>query len=224
MVAFEPGLVADLPPGRGRPPQPGEVALPLERWERPHRGHRLEPHRHHLGQPHAHLAPVEADEPDLELNWGRIGHVTRKRMKHPCNPTGQHHPDPGQHAGQEVRIWPTSSGSDSPAPYLRDHTAQRPTYAETQKTARRGQAEPVRDVLRRQVRTAAAGATTIPEFLERLRRDGVLVHERHSERNPGEITDYAVASADSVDAAGKPVYYGGGRLAAAVVDLSLIHI
>jgi hypothetical protein len=45
--------------------------------------------------------------------------------------------------------------------------AKRPTYAETQKTARRGQAEPVRDVLRRQVRTAAAGATTIPEFLER---------------------------------------------------------
>src|SRR5664280_425838 len=85
MVAFEPGLVADMPPGRGRPPQPGEVALPLERWERPHRGHRLEPHRHHLGQPHAHLAPVEADEPDLELNWGRIGHATRKRMKHPCN-------------------------------------------------------------------------------------------------------------------------------------------
>ena len=71
--------------------------------------------------------------------------------------------------------------------------AKRPTYAETQKTARRGQAEPVRDTLRRQVRTAAAGATTIPEFLDRLRRDGVLVHERHSERNPGEITGYAVA-------------------------------
>ena len=33
--------------------------------------------------------------------------------------------------------------------------AKRPTYAETQKTARRGRAEPVRDVLRRQVRTAA---------------------------------------------------------------------
>src|SRR5664280_2771578 len=136
----------------------------------------------------------------------------------PMQPTGQHHPDPGQHAGQEVRIWPTSSGSDSPAPYLRDHTAQRPTYAETQKTARRGQAEPVRDVLRRQVRTAAAGATTMSEFLDRLRRDGVLVHERHSERNPGEITGYAVASADSLDATGKPVYYGGGRLAA---DLTL---
>ena len=64
------------------------------------------------------------------------------------------------------------------------------------------------------MRTAAAGATTISEFLDRLHRDGVLVHERHSERNPGEITGYAVASADSLDATGKPVYYGGGRLAA----------
>jgi hypothetical protein len=96
--------------------------------------------------------------------------------------------------------------------------AKRPTYAETQKTARAGRTEPVRDTLRRQVRTAAAGATTIPEFLDRLRRDGVLVHERHSQRNPGEITGYAVASSDSLDAAGKPVYYGGGRLAA---DLTL---
>src|SRR5664280_807820 len=78
MVAFEPGLVADLPPGRGRPPQPGEVALPLERWERPHRGHRLEPHRHHLGQPHAHLAPVEADEPDLGAQLGA------DRSRHPA--------------------------------------------------------------------------------------------------------------------------------------------
>ena len=44
------------------------------------------------------------------------------------------------------------------------------------------------------------------------------MHERHSERNPGEITGYAVAASDSVDAQGKPVYYGGGRLAA---DLTL---
>src|SRR5664280_2756513 len=113
MVAFEPGLVADLPPGRGRPPQPGEVALPLERWERPHRGHRLEPHRHHLGQPHAHLAPVEADEPDLELNWGRIGHATRKRMKHPCNLLANIiRTFLANTLARKVRIWPTSSGSD----------------------------------------------------------------------------------------------------------------
>src|SRR5664280_2646233 len=71
--------------------------------------------------------------------------------------------------------------------------------------------------MRRSVRTAAAGASSLTEFLERLRDDGV-VRERHSERNPGEITGYAVASPDSVDSTGKPIYYGGGKLAA---DLTL---
>ena len=46
--------------------------------------------------------------------------------------------------------------------------AKRPTDAEQEKTARRGHAEPVRTTLRRQGRTAAAGATTIADFLERL--------------------------------------------------------
>jgi hypothetical protein len=116
-------------------------------------------------------------------------------------------------AGEASRIVEARYGLSTTA--ASDRTAaKRPTYAETEKAARAGRAEPVRDTLRRQVRTAAAGATTLTEFLDRLRRDGVLVHERHSERNPGEITGYAVASADSVDAAGKPVYYGGGRLAA----------
>src|SRR5664280_412260 len=69
--------------------------------------------------------------------------------------------------------------------------AKRATYAETAKAQRRGQAEPVRDTLRRSVRTAAAGATTLTEFLDRLRDDGLLVRERHSERTPGELTGYA---------------------------------
>jgi hypothetical protein len=62
--------------------------------------------------------------------------------------------------------------------------------------------------MRRSVRTAAAGASSLTELLERLRDDGV-VRERHSERNPGEITGYAVASPDSVDSTGKRIYYGG---------------
>jgi hypothetical protein len=120
-------------------------------------------------------------------------------------------------AGEASRIVEAKYGLSTTA--ASDRTAaKRPTYAEEQKAARAGQAEPVRTVLRRQVRVAVAGATTMSEFLDRLRRDGVLVHERHSERNPGQITGYAVASPDSVDATGKPVYYGGGRLAA---DLSL---
>jgi len=96
--------------------------------------------------------------------------------------------------------------------------AKRASYAETQKAARRGQAEPVRDTLRRSVRTAAAGASSLSEFVERLRDDGLLVRERHSERNPGQITGYAVALPESVDVGGQPIYFGGGKLAA---DLTL---
>ena len=91
--------------------------------------------------------------------------------------------------------------------------AKRPTYAETAKAGRQGRGEPVRDTLRRQVRTAAAGASSVAGFLERLREDGMLVRERLSERNPGEVTGYSVALAGSTDAGGKPVYYGGGKLA-----------
>ncbi len=96
--------------------------------------------------------------------------------------------------------------------------AKRASYAETAKAARRGQGEPVRDTLRRSVRTAAAGAGSLGEFLERLRDDGLLVRERHSERNPGQVTGYAVALPESVDVGGQPIYFGGGKLAA---DLTL---
>lgn len=96
--------------------------------------------------------------------------------------------------------------------------AKRPTYAETQKASREGQREPARDTLRRSVRTAAAGSTSLAEFLQRLHGDGVVVRERLSERTPGEVTGYSVALPGSVDAGGKLIYFGGGKLAA---DLTL---
>ncbi len=92
--------------------------------------------------------------------------------------------------------------------------AKRASYAESAKAGRRGPGEPVRDTLRRSVRTAAAGASSLGEFLERLREDGLLVRERLSERTPGEITGYAVALPDSADPGGQPIYFGGGKLAA----------
>jgi hypothetical protein len=76
-----------------------------------------------------------------------------------------------------------------------------------------GPTAPDRDVLRRHVRTAAAGARDIGEFVERLRADGLLVRERFSERNPGEITGYAVALPNRYDDGGPPIYFGGGKLA-----------
>jgi hypothetical protein len=89
-----------------------------------------------------------------------------------------------------------------------------------QATARRRQAEgrpgpaaPDREVLRQQVRTAAAGAANLTEFLARLRSDGLLVRERMSERNPGEVTGYAVALPDRYDTRGQPIFFGGGKLA-----------
>ena len=48
-------------------------------------------------------------------------------------------------------------------------------------------------VLRRRVRTAAAGAQNLDDFLARLRADRVLVRPRLSDRNPGQVTDVPVA-------------------------------
>jgi hypothetical protein len=101
-------------------------------------------------------------------------------------------------------------------------TAPAPTRAENRKhrvaTSRRAgegrsaPAAPDRELLRRQVRTAAAGAGNQAEFFARLRTDGLLVRQRMSERNPGEVTGYAVALPDRYGT-GSPVYFGGGKLA-----------
>lgn len=68
---------------------------------------------------------------------------------------------------------------------------------------------PDREVLRRRVRLAATGASDLPGFVERLRADGVLVRERYSQRDPDQVTGYAVA----LRGEGEPVWFGGGKLA-----------
>ncbi|HEY5355775.1 MAG TPA: hypothetical protein VIK57_25320 [Streptosporangiaceae bacterium] len=101
----------------------------------------------------------------------------------------------------------------------RDRTAaRRPTRAESEKTRRRGYREAPRITLRRAVSTAAAGAASEQEFFARLDRARVLVRKRFSIRNPGEVTGYAVALPHDSTAAGGPVWFGGGKLAA---DLTL---
>jgi hypothetical protein len=74
-------------------------------------------------------------------------------------------------------------------------------------------AAPDRDLLRRQVRTAAAGACSQEEFFTRLRADGLLVRQRMSERTVGEVTGYAVALPDRYGTGVSPIYFGGGKLA-----------
>jgi hypothetical protein len=86
------------------------------------------------------------------------------------------------------------------------HDATRPSAARVRR-------EPARIVLRRRVRTAAAGARNLEEFFARLRADRVLVRPRCSERNPGQVTGYAVALHGDTDRGGQPIFFGGGKLA-----------
>jgi hypothetical protein len=73
-------------------------------------------------------------------------------------------------------------------------------------------------MLRRAVHAAAAGAGSEEEFFTRLEAAGVLVRKRFSQRDPGQVTGYAVAKQGHVNGQGAPVWFGGGKLAA---DLTL---
>jgi hypothetical protein len=95
--------------------------------------------------------------------------------------------------------------------------ARRPTRAENEKAARRGLDEAPRITLRRQTTTAAASAGSEDEFFARLDKAGVLVRKRFSVNDPGQVTGYSVALPGDTAKDGRPIWYGGGKLAA---DLS----
>ena len=91
--------------------------------------------------------------------------------------------------------------------------ARRPGRAETRTAARAGQAEPSRVTLRRHVQAAAAAARSEPEFFAALARREVQVRLRHSDRDPAEVTGYAVGLRGHLTSAGQQVWFGGGKLA-----------
>jgi hypothetical protein len=96
----------------------------------------------------------------------------------------------------------------------RDRTAaRRPSRGEQEKAERHGRSEPARLRLAREVRTAAVGSVTGNEFLGRLEQSGLLVRQRHSELVPGQVTGYAVALPGDRSRDGRPVWFGGGKLA-----------
>ncbi|GII97538.1 relaxase/mobilization nuclease domain-containing protein [Sinosporangium siamense] len=96
--------------------------------------------------------------------------------------------------------------------------ARRPTRGETESAVRRGWEEPARVVLRRRVQAAAAGAGSAEEFFQALRDAGVLVHRRLDEQDRRRVVGYAVGLPGHANREGRPVWYGGGKLAA---DLTL---
>ena len=92
--------------------------------------------------------------------------------------------------------WPsTSSGADPDGP-------QRHPLSGAHLSAATAKA-----VLRQTVQTCAAQATGIEDFFHRLDQSGLLLRIRHSERNPGQVTGYAVTLPDH------PRWYSGGQLA-----------
>jgi len=80
------------------------------------------------------------------------------------------------------------------------------------RTGRPAPAGPDREVLRGRVRAALVGSTNWEEFADRLHASGVLVRERYSTVNDGEITGYAVALPPEVGRE-QSVWFGGGKLA-----------
>jgi hypothetical protein len=101
--------------------------------------------------------------------------------------------------------------------------AARSSRAESEKARRRGQGEPPRVRLRRLVAAAAAGAGSEQEFCAQLTQAGVAVRLRYSPSRPGQVTGYAVALAGDTSAAGEPVWYSGGKLAADLTWPKLTH-
>jgi hypothetical protein len=95
-----------------------------------------------------------------------------------------------------------------------DRTAtRRATRAENEQAARRGWGEPPRATLRREVCTAAAGASMKREFFTHLLQAGVLVRLRHTVIDPGEVTGHAVGLPQHMARDGGVIWYSGGKLA-----------
>lgn len=95
------------------------------------------------------------------------------------------------------------------------------TRAEVQRAGREGRVEPDRRSLARTVRSAATAARDEADFVNRVRRSGVLIRPRWDR---GESSDHAVGYSVAVKPSApgsKPIWYGGGKLAD---DLTLTEV
>ena len=102
---------------------------------------------------------------------------------------------------------------------VRDRTADKaPTQAEMSKARAAGHPETARAVLRRIVQAAAAAARTDTGFFAAIEARGALARPRYSAVRPGEVIGYSVSLPGDTGPGGRPIWYGGGKLAS---DLTL---
>jgi hypothetical protein len=117
--------------------------------------------------------------------------------------------------GKGSRAWPSPDELNKATRLHRQHATTGRTA-----TAGRGRRGPVapREKLRRKVRAVALAVTSETEFFAKLQQAGIEVRLRHSQRNPQQVTGYAVGLDGHSNPAGETIFYSGGKLAA---DLSL---
>ncbi|PXY16510.1 relaxase/mobilization nuclease domain-containing protein [Prauserella muralis] len=90
---------------------------------------------------------------------------------------------------------------------------------EIARAEREQRAEPARQTLARTVRAAATAARDEAEFVHRVRQAGLLIRPRWEQGGQRHATGYAVALTPA--AGERPIWYGGGKLAA---DLTLTSL
>jgi hypothetical protein len=79
-----------------------------------------------------------------------------------------------------------------------------------------------RALLREAAASAAQHARDDATFFGDLEQAGVLIRYRYSDRDPAQVTGYAVALPGHTDPNGDPIWYSGGRLAAGLT-LPALH-
>lgn len=120
-------------------------------------------------------------------------------------------------SGQGSREWPSPAELNKTTRLHRASASRGATGRTAAGRSRRGPLAP-REDLRRKVRAVAVAATSEAEFFTKLQQAGIKVKLRHSQRNPEQVTGYAVGLEGHTNPAGETIFYGGGKLAA---DLSL---
>lgn len=171
-----------------------------------------------------HVATAAAGAGTEEQFFQRLaaaGVLTRKRFSEntPGQVTGYAVALPQRVTGSGEPVWYGGGrlAADLTLPKLRRRWTRR-VVPEAQTTSGPWSGEDlsprsVRAVLRNAARSAAAESRNEDVFFAHLSAAGVLVRKRFSERNPADVTGYAVTLAGHVDQRGQLRWYGGGRLA-----------
>jgi len=174
-----------------------------------------EPPRARLRRDVCTAAAGARTEEEFFTGLARAGLLVRRRcsVKNPGEVTGYAVALP-QHTtrdGQVVWYGGGKLAADLTLPKLRARWGD-PAVRDPLAGAAGMSAPAVRAVLRSAVASAAEQAPGEAAFFERLREAGVLVRERLSEVNPGEVTGYAVTLPGCTGTDGTLRWYGGGRL------------